>query len=380
VAQERSSPSTRGGDVLGPRALNRALLERQLLLRRAARSVPETIEHLVGMQAQEPRDPYIGLWNRVDGFQPDELGRMIAEREAVRLSFLRATIHLVTARDCLRLLPAMRPVLERMLWKGSPFGRRIAGVDVDAVVAAGRAILEAEPRTGTELGRLLGERWPDRDGRALAYAVQYLAALVQVPPRGVWGRSGAARWTTVESWLGRPLADDATPDAMILRYLAAFGPASTMDVRAWSGLAGVREVMERLRPRLRTFRDEKGRELFDVPDAPLPHSDTPAPVRLLGVYDNVTLGHADRTRIAPGGDPRLGTLFSDGRNHGTVLVDGFVRGAWIIEGRHPEGALVVTMVDPLPAPDRAELEAEASRLLGFLGAGATGSVEVRIGS
>ncbi len=330
----------RHGAVLSQRALNRALLARQLLLQRAAAPVGEAIERLVGMQAQSPNAPYVGLWSRLDGFQADDLSRMIADRSAVRSSLMRTTLHLVTARDCLALRPLMQPVLERGLWTGSPFGKRIRGVDVDALVALGRALLDERPRTVPELSAALGARWPEHDATALAYAVRYLVPAVQTPPRGIWGASGPAAFASIQGWLGSELDDAPSAEEMVLRYLAAYGPASVNDVQAWCWLTRLREVIERLRPRLVTFRDEHGVELFDLPDAPRPDAATPAPPRFLPEYDNALLSHADRSRIIA--DEHRQRVFTKG----ALLVDGFVRGAWTLARKRGEATLRIEIFAP----------------------------------
>jgi hypothetical protein len=362
--------------VLGQRARNRALLERQLLLRRVRRPAAEVVEHLVGMQAQEPRDPYVGLWTRLEGFDPHELGRLLAERQVVRSPLMRTTIHLVSARDCLTLAPLLRPVLERNFWTGSPFGRKLKGVDIDAVLAAGRALLEERPRTTAQLRTHLGERWPADDASSLAYAVHHLVPVVQVPPRGVWGQKGLATWATTETWLGRPLDPAPAIDQLVLRYLAAFGPAGVMDVQTWSGLTRLREVVDRLRPRLRTFRTEAGKQLFDLPDAPRPDPDTPAPVRFLPQFDNVALSHADRGHISADAADRWPT---DLLHWSPLLVDGFVAGAWRLSRDAKTATLTVRPLAPLSDRDQAEVAEESGRLLEFLAPDAE-TREVQVGS
>lgn len=357
----------REGTVLSTRALNRALLARQMLLERVGLSAGEAIERLVGLQAQAPQAPYVGLWARLADFAPDELSAMVADRRVVRLALLRATVHLVTARDALALRPVVQPVLARGLRSG-PYGRKLAGLDLDAVAVAARDLVEERPRTLAELRPLLGARWPDRDAAALAQAAHYLLPLVQVPPRGTWGGGGLPNCTTAEAWLGRPLAADAAPDALVRRYLAAFGPASVQDIQQWSGLTSVREAVARLRPGLRAFRDAHGRELLDVPEGPLPDPETPAPVRFLPEFDNLLLSHADRTRVIAEEHRRAYWTAPNGLVPGGILVDGFAAGQWKLRREKGTATLLITPFAPLAATDRDAVAAEGERLLAFAAA------------
>ncbi len=355
-------------EVLSRRALNRALLERQRLLRRVPAPVIETIEHLVGMQAQAPFPPYFGLLARLEGFRADDLAGLLLSRDVVRVALMRGTIHLVSARDGLALRPLIQPVLNRAL--ATTFGRQLAGADLPAVAAAGRALTAEQPRTFAELGGLLAQTWPGHPPGALAQAVRALVPLVQVPPRAVWGQAGQARHTPAETWLGCPLDEGASLAVMVRRYLAAFGPATVLDVQAWSGLTRLREVIEPMRPRLRTFRDPSGRELFDLPEAPRPDPGTPAPARLVPEYDNLILAHDDRTRVMS--EENRKCLFSLLNVFpGTVLVDGFVGGMWRLSRSRDAvtgdaATLTVELFgDRVPARDRDEITAEATRVLAF---------------
>jgi hypothetical protein len=285
---------------------------------------------------------------------------------------MRNTVHLVTARDYLALRPLVQPVIDRGLYANRA---GIEGVDIEALVVAGCALLEERPRAAKELGELLRERWPDRDPASLARAIRHLVPLVQVPPRGVWGKSGQTVHTTAEAWLGRPLDSDSSLDEMVVRYLGAFGPATVKDVQTWSGLTRLGEVTERLRPRLRVIRDEHGRELFDLPDAPRPDPDTPAPARFVPEFDNLILSHADRARVIAD-DYRKAIASKNGMVPATVLVDGFVRGTWKAERTRKRATISIRPFERLRKGDRDALVEEAERLVRFVGEDAE-SFEVR---
>jgi hypothetical protein len=343
--------------VLTPRALNRALLARQLLLERERRPVVATVEHLVGVQAQTPTDPYFGLNARLEAFDPAELVTALTDKRVARMSLQRSTIHLATAEDCVAMRPVVQVVHDRAL-QGN-FGRHVEGLDLDEVAAAGRELLEDGPLVFSELGRRLAERWPGREPLALAMVVRTRVALVQPPPRGLWGASGRALHSPLESWLQRPLGPPIALEDMVLRYLAAFGPATPTDAQIWCGLTRLRYVFERLRPRLVTFRDERGAELFDLPDAPRPDADTPAPPRFLPEFDNVLLSHADRTRIAP---PGIGERIYQQHGHWyPLLVDGFLAGTWKLR----KDGLAIELANPLTADQEAAVREEAAQLLAF---------------
>lgn len=332
--------------------------------------VAAALEHLVGMQAQLPNGPYVGLWSRLEDFRHEELSALVAERAAVRASLMRATIHLVTAGDCVVLRPVLQPVLERDVYPNATFGgARLAGLDMDAVLAAGRELVAERPLTNAQLRDALAPRWPDRDPAALAYAVRNLLPMVHVPPRGIWQRSGPIALTTVETWLGRPVADDAAPDAMLLRYLAAYGPSSVADAQAWSRLTALRDAFDRLRPELVVVHDERGRELFDLPDAPRPDPETPAPPRFLPEYDNVLLAHDDRTRFVD--DALRRGISADGIGLGTVLVDGRVGATWSVRRDKARAILSIWPRVPTSDADREAMAGEGRRLLDFLAADAT---------
>jgi hypothetical protein len=356
-------PGVTAEGTLDRRALNRALLERQLLLRRVELPVSAAVEHLLGLQAQSVPPTYYGLWSRIDGFDPHELGRLLTDREAVRMTLMRGTVHLVTVRDALLLRPLVQVVIER--GHSGAFGRRMGGADLGELERAVREELDGEALHARELGRRLVARGIGEDVEAIGNATRVHVPLVQVPPRGVWGRSGQAKYATLEAWTGRELDADPSIDEVVVRYLDGFGPASVMDMQSWSGLTKLRDAFERLRPRLVAFRDEEGRELFDLRDAPRPDPGVPAPVRFLGEYDNVLLGHADRTRIIPADFPWK-EMLAPGRWVSNFLVDGMLRGTWWIEREGRRGAtLAIRPFGELSPGERDEVGAEAERMLEF---------------
>lgn len=347
------------------RQLNRATLARQHLLERRNGGIVQEVEHLVGMQAQNPLDPYYALHTRLESFDPQVLGGMVSDGEMVRGGFMRGTIHLFSADDFYRIHPVTADVMRRV-FNSTQFAKDCAGLAMDRLLARGRELLEDQPMTRAAIGAVIGEEYPDRVAASLAQAITYLSPLVQVPPRGVWGMTGPAAWGYAPSFLGRPYATGQPVTEIALRYLAGFGPAAVKDMRVWSGLTGLREVFEELRPDLISFRDESGSELFDLPDAPRPDPETPAPPRLLPEYDNLLLGHSDRSRFFVDGGPTPPGWV------GNVLVDGVYAGHW----KPGDQDLVVTLTaSALSQTD--EVEAEASRMADMIWPGAEATVEIR---
>jgi hypothetical protein len=351
--------------VLTNRALNRATLERQLLLKRSARSPVDATEHLVGLQSQNPLDPYLALWSRLEDFDPDDVGRSLEARQLVRIVAMRGTIHLLTADDARFLRPLTQPVLDAELARHSEFAPLLAGVDLSPVMTFAHALLSDHPMSGRELRAALAPQFPDVAPAALAYACRCSLALVQVPPRGVWGKTKQVTLAPLDTWVGRPVARQPSRGTMVRRYLAAFGPASVADIANWSRLTGLRDTVEPLRPQLRVFRSESGTELFDLPEAPRPDPDLPAPVRFLPEYDNLLLSHADRSRFSSsdGATTLAGAI---GPFKGSVLVDGFVRGIWHFErDAKIESVSLVIEHARMTKKDTSKVESEARRVARF---------------
>ncbi|MGV9284938.1 winged helix DNA-binding domain-containing protein [Streptomyces sp. NPDC003730] len=360
-------------NVLDARALNRAALARQLLLARADRPVPDAVAHLGGLQAQEPQEPFVGLWSRLRDFAPGTLSDLLTGRRVVCTHLMRRTVHLVTADDML----AWRSRHDAML-RGRVLGtyrRELAGVDLDELAAAGRAVMaDGEPRSTGELARAVAGRWPDAAPRALGeMLVAALIPMVQLPPRGLWRTRAGVRNAPAAAWLGREVDPPAPPGtdpvgaALVRRYLAAFGPAASADLRAWCGLAGLPAAVAAVRGELVSFRDERGRELLDLPDAPRPDPGTPAPPRFLPAFDNAVLGYQDRGRVID--DAHRGLSVTGAR---LVLVDGRVGATWTVA----DGTVTVTPLRRFTRAERAEVAEEGAALAAFLSDGEGGRVRV----
>jgi Winged helix DNA-binding domain len=363
--------------VLTLRALNRATLSRQLLLERSDLKPIKAIERLAGMQAQAPLSPYVGLWTRLHDFEPEQLADLMRRRKVVRASLMRVTIHLVSARDAL----AWRALLTRVAeggWRGSQWSKQIGDADPAEVLAAARQLIDVDAIGRTDLGLLLAQRFPQADPYALGGTVMYLQPTVQATPRGVWGEGGPAQLRSLQSWLGQELAAEPSVDDLVRRCIGALGPMSVMDIQAWCGLTRLREVVDRLGPRLRRFRDQDGVDLYDLPRAPRPDPETPAPVRYLPEYDNLLLSHADRRRVNPAGRP-IPLFPGNGAQLGTFLVDGLHAGHWRIRRGPSEGTtkgkdraeLQLEPFGRLARSDRADLEVEGRALLAFAAGDAT---------
>jgi len=351
--------------VLSTVRLNRALLARQFLLRRRRIDPLAAVEHLVGIQSQSPRAAYVGLWTRVAGFRPEALERLLLDREVARVALMRSTIHLVSARDCLPLRELARPAIERPSRHSA--ARRAAGVADEELAAAGRALVDEEPRTFRELGAELRRRWPGCDADSLAMGVRELVPLVQVPPRGLWSRGGAPAHVAAETWLGGVRPTPLSMAGLVRRYLAAYGPASVADAQTFIGVAGLRPVFEELRSELVTFHDEAGGELFDLPDAPRPTARTRAPARFLPEFDNILLSHARRERILPAGTMSVLSLGNGLKP--AFLLGGYVAGTWKLTTRGRTASLDVRPFERRSQAERRELEDEGRRLLAFAARG-----------
>jgi hypothetical protein len=364
-----------GDRALSLRALNRTNLARQHLLERTNVSVGEVMKRLVALQAQLAQAPYVGLWTRLTDFARDDLATEIEHKRIVKATFLRGTLHLLTADDYLKFRPSLQPVLTSALEGIAK--QRGAVLDVPRLVGAVRELMAKQPRSFAEITTLLTRLVPDGDPGAMRYAVRTHLPMVQVPVQKRWSYPGNPQFTLAEGWLGTALPTAELLPELVRRYLAAFGPATVKDVETWSYLTGLQPVFEGLRSELVVYRAEHSRrsELFDLPDLPIAPAETPAPVRFLPEFDNLLLAHQDRTRVVP--QAYRSRVYLPGlRVAATVLIDGFVGGVWTTERVKQTARLEISPFETLSKPVRAALTEEGDRLVRFVEPDAT-AYEVR---
>ena len=345
--------------VLTLRDLNRTLLKRQGLLERTSTPALQLVEHLVGLQAQENLPPYLSLAARIKGFDPLALSDALENKDAVRFLTMRGTIHVLVPEDALSLRSWVQRALDQQS-SSNQMSRPAKGVPVEDLVAATRRLLEPGPLAVKELGEQLAELFPGVPAGALAHTARERVPMVQVPPRGLWKRSGGVAYQTVESYLGRPQTEIDVPE-LVRRYLRAFGPGTAADMTVWSRVTRLGPVFAEMKDELEVVECEDGKRRYDVPDAPYADGDTPAPVRLLGAYDNVWLSHANRDHIVPV-DMRPRWAGANGGVGNTIFVDGFMAGLWWVR----DGRVVTEVFRRLSKREKSELEAEVASVLALL--------------
>ncbi|MEV0059049.1 winged helix DNA-binding domain-containing protein [Nocardia sp. NPDC050718] len=356
------------------RVLNRTLLARQHLLERSTLSTPQMCDHLIGLQAQDVPPPFVGLWSRITDFDPATVSAGLEDRSLVRITLMRGTIHLVTPPDALRIAPHIQPELEKVPFrKGFNYGAMV-GLDPEELRAHGESVLGDAPMAAADLRTEAARLYPDRDPGPVVQTWLYQLPVLQTPPRGRWRDNSRPVWSRVEPWLGAPLDPDYPVAELILRYLRAFGPASTMDMQTWSRLPAMKQAVAALGDRVRTYTDERGRTLYDAADLTLADPDQPAPVRLLGWYDNLLLSHQDRSRVL--GDDSAPPLRAFASWVSPVLIDGFLAGMYKVFVKSGTARLRISPVRAWTKAEAAQVEAEAAALLAFLEPESAPAVEI----
>ena len=344
--------------VLSARELNRALLARQLLLERSSLSVPRLLEQVGGIQAQYAPSSYIRLWSNLRRFEMADLDRLLEQRKVVQGTLMRSTIHLVSTADYWPIAEGIGP--SRQEWWRRTWGKEFSRAQIDRIAAT----LDRE---------LTGRVWPRkemdtlmRDHSTTVWSGAWVA-LIRVPPSGTWKRRRADLFQRAAEWIGPSTSNpDDGLKLLLRRYLGGFGPARLGDAASWAGVEVARMKAAAERMTLRRFRDEDGRELVDLPRAPLPDASAPAPVRLLPTWDATLLTHCRRARILP--EEYRPLVFSIKVPHsvGTILVDGAVAGSWRVEASGGKAALRYAVFEPIPAAAEQELREEAAALLRFV--------------
>jgi hypothetical protein len=356
-------------ETLSNRQLNRATLARQMLLERSDLGIADAVRFLGGLQAQQSNDPYIALWSRLNGFTHPALTSLIVDRTLVRATSMRGTLHLHTADDLLNFRALVQPFLLAQ-WK-SNFLRRFGDNDKAKIHRAGVRLLDKGPMTSGALGKALQEKFPSGEPLAKSVLLQMSETLIQIPPTRLWGNGSAPLLTRVENWLPPPYKRQLSRKDLVRRYLAAFGPASINDMQIWCRLTKLAAEFEALRNELVAFvSEDDGRTLYDLPDAPRPDPDTPAPVRFLPLYDNVYLGFDNRRRMLQTADMKRINLFADFKP--AVLVDGVIAAGWVVSmGKKGAARLDIEPYRKLTKTQIRELEKEGQAFLGFMAENAT---------
>lgn len=352
--------------ILTLREINRMTLARQMLLEKQHLPIPAAITRLVGLQAQQAQPPFVGLWTRLKDFKREDLAVLLQNRTIIKASLMRATLHLFTADDYVTFRTTLQPVLAGAARDISK--RRGGEFDVRIVLDAARRFIAEKPRTFVEISDMLANLLPDTDVGSMRYTVRTHIPMVQVPVSDGWCYPGKPQFTLAEEWLGQPLPLKDHTRELVLRYLAAFGPASVIDMQTWSGLSNLKEVFEKLRSELQVYRDEGKRELFDLPEkiAPVsPDVDTPVPVRFLPEYDNLLLSHSNRRRVLA--DMYRPKVYLPGlRVAATILVDGFVAGVWKTNVNKGDATLLIEPFNQLENPIKQALFEKGEDLLRFI--------------
>jgi len=352
-------------DTLSHRVLNRTLLQRQHLLERSTTEPLDMTEHLLGLQAQEPLPPYLSLAARLNDFDPAPVSRALEDRAAVRLLLMRGTIHLVTPRDARLLRPFVQGHLDKVTRNISDV-KPALGVERDELGEAVSQVLADGPLPPAPLGEALAAHFDGIPAHSLVQRARYGLPLVQVPPRGLWQRGGGVAYQTLDRWLGETSPTEADTGEVVRRFLRAYGPAAPADLTAWSGCTGARAMFAAVKDELRTYVDPHGRTLHDLDGLPLADPDLPAPVRLLGRYDNVWLSHDRRDRVTPEPAKRRHWMGVNGGVGSTVFVDGNLEGLWRMTGA---GSVDLKLFRPLTTAERADLDGEVGRVEALLAPG-----------
>lgn len=343
------------------RELNRATLARQMLLAREKRPLVKAIERLLGLQAQLPRPPFTGLWSRLDTFTRADLATAVNTRTVVRGTSMRGTIHLMTAADFLKFRGCLQPSLD--LGMRTILRERAETLDLPALLAVARTYFR-QPHNFEDVRDHLVSKFSGGDERAMGYAVRVGLPLVQVPSADAWAYPAQADFVSAATWLGKPVAACGALGPLVLRYLAAYGPATVKDAQAWTGLSNLEATFAGLGDRLVTVPGPNGKPLFDLPGAPRPDADTPAPVRFLPEWDSVIVTRADERIVAKVDRPRV---FLPGlRVAALVLVDGMAAASWKVSATSRKATLQIESFKTWPVAVRREVLAEGESLLRFV--------------